>query len=144
MGTVTRSALVPRPIEEVAKVATEPGVVFPIIDGFGKFDQIARNPDGSEEWNLHLDVGTIHVGGRILVEPPSGYTLVWRSRRGARHNARIEVSPAEGGTLVTMSVTVEFAGWLAGWVTSILFQGILARHIEAGLEQLRHHIVYGA
>jgi carbon monoxide dehydrogenase subunit G len=143
MGAVTRSALVRRPVDEVAKVATDPDVVFPIMSGFGKFDLIAKTPDGSQEWDLYLNVGTIHVGGRVLVEPPSGPILVWRSRRGTRHNARMEVSPAEGGALMTLSVTVEFAGLLAGWLTSLLAQGILARHIEAGLEQLRHHIEFG-
>ena len=144
MGAVTRSALVRRPVDEVSKVATDPDVVFPIIGGFGRFDLIARNPDGSEEWDLYVDVGTIHMGGRVLVEPPSGDTLVWRSRRGLHQNGRIEVSPADGGTLVTMSITVEFAGMLSAWVTSLLANGILARHIEFALQQLRHHIEYGA
>lgn len=144
MGTVSKSALVQRPIDEVAKVATDPDVVFPIVGAFGKFDHITRNPDGSEEWDLHIDVGTIHVGSRILVEPPSENTLVWRWLRGTRHDGRIELSPAEDGTTVTMSVNIEFAGFLAGRITGILAQGIMGRHIEAGLQQLRHRIEYGA
>ena len=142
MGTVTKSALVRGPVDEVAKVTTDPGVVFPIVGAFGRFDLIARHPDGSEEWDLYIDVGTIHVGSRIRVEPPSGYTLVWRWLRGTRHTGRIELSPAEGGTTVTMSVTIEFAGFLAGWITGFLAQGILGRRIEAGLEQLRHHVEF--
>jgi hypothetical protein len=144
MGTVTRSALVRRPVDEVAKVAIDPDVVFPIMDAFGRFDLITRNPDGSQEWDLHIDVGTIHVGSRIRVEPPSDHTLVWRWLRGSRHHAHIEVSQAEDGATVTMAVTIQFAGFLAGWITGILAQGILGRRIEAGLQQLRHHIEYGA
>ncbi len=144
MGTVTRSALVRRPVDEVAKVAIDPDVVFPIMDAFGRFDLITRNPDGSQEWDLHIDVGTIHVGSWIRVEPPSEYTLVWRWLRGTRHHAHIEVSPAEDGTTVTMAVTIQFAGFLAGWITGRLAQGILGRRIAAGLQQLRHHIEYGA
>ncbi len=143
MGTVARSVLVRRPVDAVAKVATHPEEAFPVVGAFGKFDLIAETADGSQEWDLYLDVGTIHVGGRVLVEPPAGPILAWRSRRGTHHSGRIEVSPAEGGALVTMSVTVEFAGLLAGWFTGLLAQGILGRHIEAGLEQLRHHIEYG-
>lgn len=143
MGTVTRSVRVRRPVDMVATVATDPDEVFPLISVFGKFDPVARAPDGSQEWDFFLDVGTIHVGGRVLVEPPSGSILEWHSRRGTRHNGRLEVSPVEGGALVTMSVTVEFAGLLAGWITSLLAQGILARRMEAGLEQLRHNIEYG-
>jgi hypothetical protein len=144
MGTVTRSALVRRPVDEVAKVAIDPDVVFPIMGAFGRFDLITRNPDGSQEWDLHIDVGTIHVGSRIRVEPPSEYTLVWRWLRGTRHHAHIEVSPAEDGATVTMAVTIQFAGFLAGWITGRLAQGILGRRIAAGLQQLRHHIEYGA
>lgn len=143
MGGVTRSVLVHRPVDEVAKVATDPDVVFPIIGGFGRFDYISENPDGSQEWDLYLDVGTIHVGGRVRVDPPTANSIKWRSLRGTRHTARIEVTPAEGGALVSMSVNAYFAGLLAGWVTSVLASGIVARHIEAGLEQLRHHIEYG-
>ena len=144
MGTVTRSASVRRPVDEVAKVAIDPDVVFPIMDAFGRFDLITRNPDGSQEWDLHIDVGTIHVGSRIRVEPPSDHTLVWRWLRGTRHHAHIDVSQAEDGATVTMAVTIQFAGFLAGWITGILAQGILGRRIEAGLQQLRHHIEYDA
>ncbi len=144
MGTVTRSVSVRRPVDEVAKVAIDPDVVLPIMGDFGRFDLITRNPDGSQEWDLHIDVGTIHVGSQIRVEPPSEYTLVWRWLRGTRHHAHIEVSPAEDGTTVTMAVTIQFAGLIAGWITGILAQGILGRRIEAGLQQLRHHIEYGA
>ena len=45
---------------------------------------------------------------------------------------------------MTMAVTIQFAGFLAGWITGILAQGILGRRIEAGLQQLRHHIEYDA
>lgn len=143
MGGVTRSVRVRRPVDEVAKVATDPEVVFPIIGGFGRFDSIAHNPDGSQEWDLYLDVGSIHVGGRVRVNPPTATSIEWRSVRGTRHSARIEVSAADGGSLVTMTVSAYFAGLLAGWITSVLAGGIVARHMDAGLEQLRHHIEYG-
>jgi hypothetical protein len=84
------------------------------------------------------------VGSRIRVEPPSEHALDWRWIRGTRHHARVELSPAEGGTTVTMSVTIQFAGFLAGRMIGALAQGILGRRMEAGLQQLRHHIEYGA
>ncbi|WP_421845209.1 SRPBCC family protein [Mycobacterium sp.] len=143
MRGVTRSVLVRRPVDEVAKVATDPELVFPIINGFGSFDLISRNPDGSQEWDIYLDVGAVHVGGRVLVEPPSGHAVAWRSQRGTRHSAQIEVASAEGGASVSMSVTVEFAGLLTGWITTFLANGILARRVEAGLQRLRHRIEYG-
>jgi carbon monoxide dehydrogenase subunit G len=143
MAGVTRSVQVHRPADEVVKAATDPDVVFPMICGLGRTEFIARNPDGSQERDLYLVVGTIHVGGRVLVEPPAGDTLVWRSVRGTRHNARIHVTPAERGALVTMSMTVEFAGRVTGRLTGLLTRRILARHIEAALEELRHRVEYG-
>jgi len=143
MGSVTRRALVRRPIAEVAKLATDADVVLPIIGGFGKFEFITENPDGSAEWDVYLDVGTIHIGGRVLVEPPTGSTLAWHSLRGTRHYAHIDVDPVDGGTVVTMTITAEFGSFIAGWLTGMLADGILGRHIEAGLQQLRHQIEYG-
>lgn len=143
MAAVTRAVSVRRPVDEVTKVATDPAVVFPIMGGFGRFDFITRRPDGSEEWDLYLNVGTILVGGRVLVAPPDGTVLAWQSLRGTSQSARIEVSPAEGGARVAMEMTVQFAGRITGWFTGELARGILARNMEAGLQQLRHEIEYG-
>ena len=38
------------------------------MGGFGRFDRIDRYSDGSQEWDLYLDVGSIHVGGRVAVD----------------------------------------------------------------------------
>lgn len=144
MGTTARSVLVRRPVDEVATVATDPAVVLPIIGGFGRFEHIRSNPDGSEEWDLFTKVGTIHVGGRVLIERPQRNTLAWRSFRGTRHSGRIDVAAADDGAVVTMAVTVEFAGMVTGRLTFLLARDILGRRIEAGLQQLRHHIEYDA
>ena len=143
MAAVSRSVLVRRCVDDVAKVVVNPEVVLPIIGGFGRFDLISRNPDGSQEWDLYLKVGTIHVGGRVLVEPPSQTSLVWASQRGTHQQGRIEVAPDGDETVVTMSVAAEFAGALTGWLTSLFADGIVGRHIEAGLQQLRHHVEFG-
>lgn len=143
MNTVTGSVLVRRGVEEVAKIATDPDVVLPIIGGFGRFALIHRNPDGSQEWDLFLRIGTVHVGGRILIEPPSDHALTWRALRGKRHTARIEVTPDGDYAQLSISVTTEFVGALTGRLTGLLSRGILARQIDAGLQQLRHYIEHG-
>jgi Polyketide cyclase / dehydrase and lipid transport len=140
MGAVTASVVVRRPLVEVAKVATDPDVVLPLIGGFGRFQLIEKRADGSEEWDLFIDVGTIHVGGRVEVEAPGGSTLSWRSARGTRHWACIEVHEAGRDSEITMRVSTEFAGLLTGPLTGFLARGIIRRHVEAGLEQLRHHL----
>ncbi|MCB0950169.1 MAG: SRPBCC family protein [Mycobacterium sp.] len=144
MGAVTRTTLVHAGPDEVAQVATDPDAVLPIIGSFGRFERIESHADGSQEWDLYLDVGTIHVGGRVLVEPPSDGSLVWHSVRGTMHDARIVVSPATDGTTLAMTISVKFAGrLLTGWITGVLADRILARRIEASLQQLRHRIEYG-
>ena len=143
MGTVTRSVLVRRSVEEVAKEATDPAVVLPIIGGFGRFEFIVENPDGSQEWDLFLDLRTVQVGGRVLVERPTPTRLAWRSLRGKRHHAVLDVTPGDGGAVLSFSITVVFVGAVTGRLTGYLAEGILARHIEAGLQQLRHHLEYG-
>lgn len=143
MSTARGCVLIHRPVDEVAKVATDPSAVLPIIGALGRLSYLGRHPDGSQEWELFVIVGTIHVGGRVLVERPSPDTLVWRSLHGTRHDALIEVTPAEDGALVTVSITTEFAGTVTGPLTGLLARGILGRQIEAGLQRLRHHIEYG-
>lgn len=145
MGSTTRSIRIRGDFAEIAKAATDPDVVFPIMGGFGRFELIARYSDGTQEWDLYLDVGSIHVGGRVAVDAPGAETLTWRSIRGTHHSARLAVSPSGDGALVVMTITVELAGRLVvGWVAQFLADGILGRHIEAGLQQLRHQIEYGS
>ncbi|OBJ67926.1 SRPBCC family protein [Mycobacterium sp. 1274756.6] len=143
MATVVRAVRVQAPAAEVTKVATDPSVVFPIMGSFGRFDFISRHRDGSEQWDLYLNVGSILVGGRVRVSPLSTDALIWQSLRGTRQRARIEVSPNGDGATVTMTMQVHFSGRVTGWLTGQLARGILARNMEAGLQQLRHHIEYG-
>lgn len=143
MATISRSVRVHRNIDEVAAVATDPDVVLPIIGSFGRCKRVALNPDGSQEWDLYIAVRTIHVGGRVRVERSSSHVLAWRSQIGKRHTGQTEVTPAGDSAVVTMSITTKFAGMFAGWLTERLAGGILARNMEAGLQQLRHAIEYG-
>lgn len=142
MGTVARWVLARRPVDEVAKVALDPDTVLPLIGVIGRFKPVATRPDGSREWDIYLKVGSIDVGGRVLVEPATESSLAWRSEQGTHHSAVIDVAPADGGTRITMSVSAEFAGRLTGPLTGVLAGGIMGRQIEAALQQLRHYLEY--
>ena len=139
--TATESVVVRRPLEEVAKVATDPGVLLPLVAGLGRFDFIERSPDGTEEWDMFLDIGAVHVGGRVHVvsSPP---TLSWQSVRGTRHSMKVEVTEHPEGAEVTMAMTVRLGGLVLGRVAEILAKSIAGRHLVAGLEQLRHHLEF--
>lgn len=139
--TATESIVVRRPPEVVAKVATDPGALLPLVAGLGRFEFIERGADGTEEWDMFLDIGAIHVGGRVHVvsAPP---TLSWQSVRGTRHSMLVEVTEHPDGSEVTMAMTVQLGGLVLGRVAEVLARSIAGRHLVAGLEQLRHHLEF--
>lgn len=140
---VVESVVVRRHPEDVAKVATDPRVVLPLIGDAGRIKLIREHPDGSEEWDLFVDVGSIHVGGRVLVEPGDGTTLRWTSLRGTRQSAVVEVTPEGADARITVTMTTEFSGLLFAAMTSRLARGIVGRHVRAALEQVRHRLEFG-
>jgi hypothetical protein len=139
--TATESIVVRRPLAVVAPVATDPGVLLPLIAGLGRFEFIERVDAATEEWDMFLDIGAIHVGGRVHVvsTPP---TLTWRAVRGTRHSMQVDVTDHPDGALVTMAMTVELGGLVLGRIAELLARGIAGRHLVAGLEQLRHHLEF--
>ena len=143
--TVRRSIVVHRPASEVVKTATDPLVVLPIVGGLGRFEQIDTDADGFGEWDLFLDVGSVHVGGRVDVERASADRLVWKSVRGTRHQLELSVTdgPGPSESVVTIAMSLQLAGFLTGRITEFLAAGIMVRHLEAGLQQLRHHLEFG-
>lgn len=136
--TVTESIVVRRPAEVVAAVTTDPSVLLPRVAGLGRFAFIALNDDGTEEWDMFIDIGAIHVGGRVVVTSDDR-TLSWEAVRGTRHRTVVEVRDHPEGSEVTMAMTVDLAGAVLGWAAERLARGIARRHLVAGLEQLRHH-----
>ncbi|GAB3867147.1 hypothetical protein GCM10028801_40530 [Nocardioides maradonensis] len=138
---VVESVLVRRPFAEVATVATDACAVLPLVGG--RISLIREYADGSAEWDLFLDIGTIHVGGRVVVRPTDGTTLSWQSIRGTSQSALLEVTPEDDHARVTVTVTTEFTGLLFAAMTGRLARGIVGRHVRAGLEQLRHQLEFG-
>ncbi len=140
---VTESVLVRRPVDDVAPRATDPDVILPLISGLGRFSLITRRPDGTELWDVFLDVGSIHIGGRVEVPVPEPTVLYWESVRGTRHSCRLEVTDEGGDSRLSITMSLELAGGLlAARVAGFLAGGIVRRHLQAGLEQLRHHLEY--
>lgn len=139
--TVTESVDVRRRLHEIAKSATDPDVVLPLMGGLGRFQHIDTQDDGTQHWDVFLDVGSLHVGGRVEVRSGE-HSLSWRSTRGTRHDARLDVSANGDHSVLTMHLTVEFAGAITGWLTERLARGIVRRHLQAGLQQLRHHLEF--
>lgn len=144
MGTsVRRSIIVHSPVDKVAAVATDPNVVLPIIGGLGRFKQLNTDADGLGEWDVFIDIGSIHVGGRVVVERPGPRQLTWHATRGTRHQLDLTVYEHGEESEVAITMSLQLAGFVLGWVAETLARGIMARHIDAGLQQLRHHVEFG-
>lgn len=144
---VSLSRPVRRPAEVVAAVATDPSLLFPLMPGFGRFAPVGPGSrEDTEEWDVFLDVGTYNVGGRVEISRPDARTLRWSSLRGTRNDFTLHVEPdPEHVDRCTLTMTMGFSlsGLLVARIAALLARGIVVRHLEAGLEQLRHHLEYG-
>jgi carbon monoxide dehydrogenase subunit G len=142
--TVVRSIVVRCPHDEVARFVTDPHQVLEAIPGFARFSFVGPgDAAGEEEWDVFLEVATLHVGGRVVVTRPSPSRLRWVGERGTRHSFSLTVEPVGEYSLVTMHLEYSFAGLLMARVSELLGRAIAARHLEAGLEQVRHRLEYG-
>jgi hypothetical protein len=79
----------------------------------------------------------------VLVHKPSVNRLEWHAERGTRHSFSFNVEPLGEHSRVTMTLEYSFAGMLVARVTEFLGRGIAARHLEAGLEEVRHLLEHG-
>ncbi len=136
---VTRSITVRRLRDEVAPFVTDPHRVLEVIPGFARFRYVEPGPVSEQEvWDVFLDVSTLHVGGRVLVSRPSVNRLEWHALRGTAHEFSMTVEPLGEHTRLTMALGYTFTGWISARITEIVARGIVARHLDAGLEQIRH------
>ena len=140
--TVQQSIVVRRPVNEVAATATDPRVVLPIIGGLGRFRELNTDENGLGEWDVFIDIGSVHVGGRVVVDRPGPRTLTWHAIRGTHHQLELTVDEHGDHARVTIAMSLQLAGLVLGRIAETLARGIMARHLDAGLQQLRHHVEF--
>lgn len=141
-STATVSAVVRRPRDEVSAFATDPARVLPLISGFGRFRFIGLLDEPEhEEWEAFLDVGTLHIGGAVDVDRTADHHLAWTALRGTRHTFDLTVEPdGPDSSLVTMTMTISLSGLVMSRIAEQFARGIMGRHLDAALQQLRHHL----
>lgn len=144
---VVRSIHVRRPPDEVAAFVTDPHQVLPVVPGFARFAFVDKHSvgatTGGEEWDVFLEIGTLHVGGRVEVSRPSDHRLAWESDRGTRHRFALTVEPDGDASELVMELEYSLSGLLMARISELLAKGIVTRHLEAGLEEIRHHLEHG-
>ncbi len=143
--TLVRAINIRRPYDEVAAFVTDPHCVLAVIPGFGRFAYVGPSSDraGDEEWDVFLEVGTFQVGGRVLVTRPSVNRLEWRSLRGTSQQFSMVVEPLGDDARLTMTLRYQLHGLVVSRISELLAKGLVARHVEAGLQQVRHQLEYG-
>lgn len=132
------SILIRRDPATVAGFISDPASLLPLMTGLGRF----RHHEG-DEWDAFLDIGTVNVGGRILVERGVD-RISWRSVRGTRHTFQLVVVPEGEHSRITLSMDFRLAGLLVSRLVELLGRGIAQRHLEAAAQQVRHHLEFEA
>lgn len=139
--SVVRSRVVHRPVVEVAPLITDPDLLLPFLRDFGRFEPVGNAPENTE-YDVFLNIGTIHVGGRVEVSRPDEHTFFWHSTRGTTHTLELHAGEHEQGALLTMSLLVTLDGLAVARIAELLARPIMDRTIVACLEQLRHAMEY--
>lgn len=141
--TGTASCVVRRPVADVAAFATDPASLLPRIPGVERFrDAGPGESPGSEAWDIFLTVGSLHIGGRVEVSRPEPTHLHWTGVRGTDQTFDLTVVPHQDGSLLRASLRVGLRGLLMARIAEVLGRGVIIRHLEAGVQNVRHHLEY--
>jgi hypothetical protein len=139
--TVSVARHIRRPIEDSAAFITDPHKLLSAVSTLSRCRFVESCDDG-ELWDIYLDSGTVHLGGRVLITPPDGSRLQWRSVRGTRQSFEALVEPDGEGTRLTMSLTFSVTGLGIAWISEMIGRGLVARNLEAITEEVRHHLEF--
>ncbi len=139
--TTTATTIIDRPIAQVERFITDPRKCLPLMSGFGRFRFVEELPEKNhQEWDVFLQVGSLQVGGAVDVDLNRSRHLQWTSLRGTNHSFDLAVEPVNGQTLLTMQMTLSLRGLLMSKIAERLARNIMGRHLEAGVQELRHHL----
>src|SRR5690348_5734435 len=134
---IRKSIVIPRPTTFVADAVTAPERAFPLFGSLGQFTFLERVADGTELWDMVVDIGTVRLAERIQVST-SATTLAWDSIRGPHHSMTMSVDDHAEAALVTMTMTLDLDRIILGRLAEFVARGIASRHMVAALERLRH------
>ena len=139
---VTVSRHIRRPVDEISAFVTDPHKLFSKTSTLSRCRFIESCDDG-ELWDVYLDSGTVHLGGRVLITSPDDSRLHWQSVRGTRHTFDAVVEPDGQGSRFTMTLAFSVTGYGIAWISEMIGRGLVARNLEAIAEEIRHHLEFG-
>lgn len=129
---LSHTRLVPAPPDRVWEALNDPDTLKACIPGCESF---VREPDGTWSTTVALKIGPVSArfAGRVEladVTPPTGYTLKFNGQGGAAGfasgEAKVSLSPADGGTALAYVAKAQIGGKLAQ-IGSRLVDGAAAK-----------------
>ncbi len=139
--TVTVSRHIRCPVDEASAFITDPRSVLINVSTFSRCRFIESCDDG-QLWDVYLDSGAVHLGGRVLIAPSDDGRLRWRSVRGTRHTFTALVEPDGEGSRLAMTLTFSVKGYGIALITELIGRGLVGRNLEAIAEEIRHHLEF--
>lgn len=139
--TVSVSRHVRCPVEESSVFVTNPRNLLSKMSTLSRC-RFIESCDEGELWDVYLDSGTVHLGGRVLITPSDGTRLHWQSVRGTRHSFDALVEPEDDGSRITMTLKFSVTGYGSAWISEMIGRGLVARNLEAIAEEIRHHLEF--
>jgi Polyketide cyclase / dehydrase and lipid transport len=139
--TVSVSRHIRCPADEASAVVTDPRSLLSKIETLSRCRFIESGDDG-ELWDVYLDSGTVHLGGRVLIASPDKNRLQWKSVRGTRHSFEALVEPDGEDRPLTMTLTFSITGLAIAWISEMIGRGLVTRNLEAIAEEIRHRLEF--
>lgn len=143
MVTVRRSIDVRGPVGAVDDVLADPDAVMAVVTEFGRTRFIVAHEDGTQEWDVFIVLGAMHVGGRVLVDRLGSGSLTWHSVSGIANTVSITSAGDGDGARIIAGVELWLEGAITGRLTAVLVRSVIGRYLDAMLERLRHRVEYG-
>ena len=134
MGVFRQSIEIARPPEDVWRLVGD----LTQYDRF-LFGTTQWQPSGDDRYWIHMQVGSVPVGGEVAVSvDDEDMVVAWETLRGTEHRARLWVDPlADRVSLLSIEVVFRLLGpfatlveWTAG--------PIIRRNLVASMETARH------
>lgn len=142
MAAMSRSIVVRRPVEQVARALADPSELMAVIGDHGRAARVDDGEDGAEQWEVFLVLGTMFMGGRVRIDEARDGALAWHAVSGFQHDARFEAAGHGADSTITVHFAYRIDGMLTGRLAARLVRGYLGRYAESVLESLRHRIEY--
>jgi len=134
MREITQRIHIERPPEDVFKLISDPDRYPEFFSGLTRWSLLSDKPGFDARYRVLMKVGSIEAGGIVRVvywhEPTS---IRWRSEQGIEQEGRWRLRPTDSGTDVSLTISFDLAGAVAGFIVERVAGRIVVRNMWASL-----------